>query len=168
MTVITAFLIFAVMFFAQIAFVLQLQIVPSKLCCRIIIRIGRIKLVDETLSLCGAKINCTGSIATTVNLADTKPKSGLQLIKCLTLRRLCIGVANNAYSCNCVVLVVQKWLAMISALVVCNVSNCDYCTSVTLVDVPTNICCLATVKISLAQLSLFIIKQGVEKWKTRK
>ena len=165
MIVCTVLLVLLLLVFAPISFDVAVRIVPSKLCATLSVKTLSLKIAKETIELHGTKLNCSGSVSTTVDILETKPKSGIDLVKCLTMKRLCVSVQNNAFTCNGVSLVVENVVARICALVACNVTHCDLCFGATLCSCPSNVCALITARISLADILIYLVKQGVNNGK---
>lgn len=167
MIVVTATLLFALLFFAPIRFRVSVRINYAQLSLEISVKTSAIRVFDETLTFAGRYLHCEGTVSTDVDLTQMNRQTGVDLLKCITIDKVAVSLANNVLGVAVTTVLFENVLSALAMSTLCNISHCQlymqvvgtFEQSYALVDV------VATT--SVAELSFCLLKQEVKLWKTR-
>ena len=167
MIVVTATLVFLLLFFAPIRFRVNVVIYIQHLFASVRLKVGVIKVFDETFELKGHYLHCEGTVSTDVDLTKMDKQTGIDFLKCITVDRVCVTLANNLLGVSMPVMLVENVVSAIAMATLCNISHCQLYTQVvgTFEQSSANVEVVAST--SVAELSFCLLKQGVKLWKTQ-
>ena len=167
MIVVTATLLFVLLFFAPMRFRVDVVVYLQRLAATIRAKTAAIKVFDETIELQGRYLHCEGTVATDVDLTKMDKQTGIDLMKCITVDKICVSLRNNMLGVSMLAMLVENVLAALAMATLCNLSHCQFYTQVvgTLNESSTHVEVVANT--SVAELSFCLLKQGVKLWKTR-
>ena len=167
MIVVTATLIFVLLFFAPIRLGIRAVLHIQNLSASVTVRSLAVKLFDEEFELNGRMLHCEGSISTDVDLMQIDKQTGVDFIKCITVDKVAVSLANNVLDVPTNVLLVENTLMAIIAATFCNVSHCQFYAQVVGTLEPSYARIETLITTSVAELSFCLLKQGVKLWKTQ-
>ena len=167
MIVVTATLLFALLFFAPIRFRVSAVVYPQHLAVKLQVRSSKIKLFDEAFALSGRYLHCEGTVTTDVDLTKIDKQTGIDFLKCITIDKVCVTLANNLLGVSTSAMLAENVLAAAAIATLCNLSHCQLYAQVvgTLSESYTRAEVVATT--SVAELSFCLLWQGVKLWKMR-
>ena len=167
MIVVTATLIFVLLFFAPIRLGIRAVVHIQNLSANVTVRGAVLKIFNEDFELCGKTLHCEGSISTDVDLTQVDKQTGVDFIKCITVDKIAVSLANNVLDVPTTVLLAEKTIMAIIAATFCNVSHCQFYAQVVGTLEPSYARIEALITTSVAELSFCLLKQGVKLWKTQ-
>ena len=167
MIVVTAILVFVTLIFAPIRFSVDAFAYLQDLSATFNVKIGVIKVFDEQVSLRGKFLRCTGTVTTDVDLTSVD-KGSIDLLKCITIDKLCVSLQNNVLSISTFYIAIQNALMALIATTACNLYHCQFYTQVVGTLDKSRIHFQIVASTSVAELSFSLIKQGVRQWKIHK
>lgn len=168
MIVATATLIILLLVYFPIKIRVKIDVDTSRLSATIKVDTLKILFFSENVALQGAYLLCDGSVKTAVNLADIDKKHGVNLLKVFTLDRLCLSIRNNLSQVFVKTIIVENLLLATFLQALCNEFNVQLYAEVKATTQPTTIKSVIVASFSVAELSLCLLKQRVDLWKTRK
>ena len=164
---VTATLLFLLLFFAPMRFTADIELFLQDLSATVRVKTLAIKVFDEAFQLNGRYLNCDGTVTTDVDLTKIDKQTGIDLIQCITIDKICVSLSNNLLGVSMTAMLVQNVLAVIATATLCNVSHCQFYTNVVATLNKSSIRAQTVVTTSVAELSFCLAKQGVKLWKTR-
>ena len=167
MIVVTATLIFVLLFFAPIRFGVRVVINIQNLSASLSVRSLTIKIFDEDFELNGKVLHCEGAISTNIDLSQVDKQTGIDFLKCITVDKVAVSLANNVLEVPTTVLLVENALTAILIATFCNISHCQFYAQVVGTLKPSHARVESVITTSVAELSFCLIKQGVKLWKTQ-
>ena len=167
MIVVTATLLFLLLFFAPMRFCADIVVFPQDLAATLRVKTMAVKVFDEIFQLKGRHLDCDGTVSTDVDLTKVDKQTGIDFAKCITIDKICVTLSNNLLGVSVTAMLVENVLAALATATLCNVSHCQFYTEVaaTLDKSSTHVQTVVTT--SVAELSFCLLKQGVKQWKTR-
>ena len=167
MIVVTATLIFVLLFFAPIRFGVRAVVYLHNLSASVTVRSLTVKIFEEDFVLNGRVLQCEGSISTDIDLMQIDKQTGIDFLKCITVDKVAVSLANNVLGVPITVLLVEN--ALVAALIAtfCNVSHCQFYAQVVATSDPSHAQIESVITTSVAELSYCLLKQGVKLWKTQ-
>ena len=170
MIVVTAILVFVTLVFAPIRLNIEAFAYLQDLSATFGVSVGtlRVKVFNEQVSLHGKYLHCVGTVDTDVDVTAMDRKSGVDLLKCLTVDKFCISLQNNVLSISTFYVAMENaFMALITATL-CNLYHCQFYTQVVGTLDKSRIQLQVVASTSVAELSFSLLKQGVRQWKIRK
>lgn len=167
MIVVTATLLFLLLFFAPMRFCVDVVIFPQNLSATVRVKTSSVLVFDEAFRLNGRYLNCDGSVSTDVDLTKIDKQAGIDLVKCVAIDKICVTFSNNMLGVSVTAMLVQNVLAALVTATWCNVSHCQFYTRVAATLQQSSTCVQTVVTTSVAELSFCLLRQGVKLWKTR-
>ncbi len=168
MIVVTATLVFVTLIFAPIKVQIDMSLYPQDLCAHAKLKLGAIPILNEKFVLKSGALDCSGTISTRVELQKMDKKSGVDIVKCLTVDRVCVALYNNVATVSTLFVAIQNAILAIATEVICALSHCQLYSTLCLTQAQSRIVLRLVVSVSVAELSFCLLKQGVRKWKTRR
>ena len=168
MIVVTAILVFVTLIFAPIRFSVNAFAYLQDLSATFYVKIGVLKVFDEQISLRGKCMHCEGTVTTDVDLSTVDSKSSVDLMKCITIDKLCVSLQNNVLNVSSFYIAMENALMALVTATFCNLYHCQLYTQVVGTFDKSRIQLQTVASTSVAELSFSLIKQGVRQWKTRK
>ena len=168
MIVVTAVLIFVTLIFAPIHFRIDATAYLQKLAASFSVKVGVLKVFNENISLSGTNLVCKGTVTTDVELTTVDSKSSIDLLKCITVDRLCISLQNNILHVSMFYVALENAFMALCTSTLCNLFHCQFYTQVTGTIGESSVRMQAKVSTSVAEVSICLAKQGVRQWKTHK
>ncbi|MCH5156876.1 MAG: hypothetical protein J1G02_03245 [Clostridiales bacterium] len=168
MIVVTAMLLFATLIFAPIRFCVDVKAYLQKLSAYVTVDVGVIKVFDEHLAFTGKYLRCDGTISTDVDLTSIDRKNGIDLLKCITLDKICFSFQNNILNVSMYYVALENAVAALATATLCNLSHCSFYSQVVGTLDESSIRMQVAASLSIAELSFCLLKQGVRRWKTHK
>ena len=168
MIVITAMLIFVTLIFSPIHFRIDATAYLQRLAANFTVNVGALRVFDENVSLSGKYLQCNGTISTDVDMTTVDRKGGIDLLKCITVDKLCVSLQNNIFNVSMFYVALQNAIMALITATVCNMFHCQLYTQVVGTIEQSNVRMQVVASTSVAELSLCLAKQGVRRWKTRK
>ena len=167
MIVVTATLLFVLLFFAPMRFRVDVVVYPQRLSATVTARTLKIKVFDETITLAGRYLHCDGTVSTDIDIAKMDKQTGIDFLKCITIDKICVSLANNLLGVSMLALLAENVLSAIAMATLCRLSHCQFYTQVvgTFEKSSTHVEVVAST--SVAELSFCLLKQGVKLWKTQ-
>lgn len=168
MIVVTAMLLFAMLIFAPIRFRVDGFIYLQRLSVDISAKVGVFGVFDENVSLRGKYLHCEGTVAADVDLQTMDKQSHIDLLKCITVDKLCMALYNNILNVSMYYVAMENAVLALVTATLCNLFHCQFYTQVlgTLEESMIHVEVVAST--SVAELSFCLAKQGVRQWKIRK
>ncbi|MCH5160155.1 MAG: hypothetical protein J1F66_04835 [Clostridiales bacterium] len=167
MIVVTATLLFVLMFFAPIRFRVNVVAYLQSLSAAVQVRSLAIKFFDETLELNGQYLHCEGTVSTNVDLSEMDKKTGIDFFKCITIDKVCVSLANNMLGVAMPVIIIENVLSAIAMATLCNLSHCQLYTQVIGTFEQSHVNVETVITTSVAELSFCLLRQEVKLWKTQ-
>ena len=167
MIVVTATLLFVLLFFAPIRFRVNAVVYVQHLMAKVQVRSSSIKLFDETFELIGRYLHCEGTVSTDVDLTTVNRQAGIDFLKCITIDKVCVTLANNLLGVSTSAILAENVVAAIAMATLCNISHCQLYTQVVGTVKQSNARFEVVATTSVAELSFCLLWQGVKLWKTR-
>ena len=168
MIVITAMLIFVTLIFSPIHFRIDAIAYLQQLAANFTVNVGALRVFDENVSLSGKYLQCNGTISTDVDMTTVDRKGGIDLLKCITVDKLCVSLQNNILNVSMFYVALQNAIMALITATVCNMFHCQLYTQVVGTIEQSNVRMQVVASTSVAELSFCLAKQGVRRWKTRK
>ena len=168
MIVVTAMLLFVTLIFAPIRFRVDAIAHMQKMSASFGVNIGAIKVFDENVSISGKKLICNGTVSTDVDLTTVDKQSGVDLLKCITVDKLCVSLQNNILGVSMFYIALENAIMALITATLCNLFHCQFYTQVAGTMDESNVKMRVVASISVAELSFCLLKQGVRRWRTRK
>ena len=168
MIVVTAILVFVMLVFAPLRFNVSAFAYLQDLSATLDVRIGVLKVFHEQVSLRGKYLHCEGTVTTDVEITSVDRKSSIDLMKCITIERLCVTLQNNVLNVSTFYVAIENALMALITATVCNVYHCQFYTRVVGTLNKSRIQLQTVASTSVAELSFSLLKQGVRQWKIRK
>ena len=168
MIVVTAILIFATLIFAPIRFRIDVFAYIQKLAVEFSVKMGVVKVFDENVSLSGKYLNCNGTVTTDVDLTMIDRQDSIDLLKCITVDKFCVSLQNNILSVSMYYIALQNALVALATATLCNLYHSQIYAQVVPTLDESRVQMQVVASISLAEVSICLVKQGVRQWKIRK
>lgn len=168
MIVVTAMLVFVMLIFAPIRLRIDVFLYLHKLSATIWAKSMAVRVFDENISLQGKYLHCEGTVATDVDLSKVNKKNGIDLMKCITVDKLCVSLQNNIISVSTFALALQNAVAALATATLCNLFHCQFYTQIVGCMDESKVHAEVVASANVAELSFCLLKQGVEQWKMRK
>ena len=168
MIVVTAMLLFAMLLFAPIRFRVDVILYLQYLSAHISAKVGVLRVFDEEVSIRGKNLHCEGTVSTDVDLQSMDRQNGVDLLKCITVDKLCLALYNNVVNVSMFYVAIENAVAALSTATLCNLFHCQFYTQVLGTLDESRIHLEVVANTSVAELSFCLAKQGVRQWKTRK
>lgn len=168
MVVTTAMLVFTLLVFMPIRVKAGVSIFPSKLSTDIYARIMAIKVFDESITLKGKFLHCSGTVDACMDITAINGKNGVDLLKCITVDRVFVSVLHNVFNLSSLFTVFVCAVMALSTAIACHASHCQICARQVMCADTGKIFVGVVVSANIAELSFCLLKQGVEQWKIRK
>ena len=167
MIVVTATLLFVLLFFAPLRFRVDVVAYLQRLSATIRVKTAAIKVFDETIEVQGRYLHCEGTVSTDVDITKMDKQTGIDFLKCITIDKVCVSLANNLLGVSMFAVMVENVLSALAMATLCNLSHCQFYTQVvaTFEESSTHVEVVANT--SVAELSFCLLKQGVKLWKTQ-
>lgn len=166
MIVATATLIFLTLVFAPIYLKANVTFVASDMSAQVSIGVGFVKVFDERVSLRGRFLHCEGTVESNLDVRSIDGKSGIALLGCLTVDKLCVTLYSNFASFAC--LPALNAILATATTTAINLFHCQLYSEVLGTLGKSRMQIRALINLSVVGLSFCLLKQGVKKWKTRK
>ena len=167
MIVVTATLLFMLLIFAPIRFHVEVVAYLQQLAAKVTAKSVAIKVFDETVQLQGRNLHCEGTVSTDVDVAQMDRQKGIDFLKCITIEKVCVSLANNVLGVSMLVVLLEKVVSALAAATLCNLSHCQFYMQVVGTVKPSHVKAEVVVSVSVAELSFCLLKQGVRLWKTQ-
>ena len=167
MIVVTATLLFLLLFFAPMRFCVDVKLFLQDLSATVRVKTLAIKVFDEAFQLKGRYLNCDGTVTTDVDLTKIDKQTGIDFVKCITIDKICVTLSNNLLGVSMTAMLVENVLAALATATLCNLSHCQFYTNVVATFEKSSTHVQSVVTTSVAELSFCLLKQGVKLWKTR-
>ena len=167
MIVVTATLVFLLLFFAPMRFRVDVFVYLQRLTATLQVRTSAVKIFDETVEVQGRYLHCDGTVSTDVDLTQMDKQTGVDLMKCITVDKVCVALRNNLFGVSTLTMMVENTLAAIAMATLCNLSHCQFYTQVVGTFEESHAHIEVVASTSVAELSFCLLKQGVKIWKTR-
>ena len=167
MIVVTATLLFVLLFFAPIRFRVNVVAYPRNLSATVQVKGFLFRIFDESLELAGKSLHCEGTVSTDVDLTKMDKQTGIDFLKCITIDKVCIAFANNVLDVSMPIMLIENVLSAIAMATLCNLSHCQLYTQVAGTLEQTHARVEAAITTSVAELSFCLLRQEVKLWKTR-
>ena len=167
MIVVTATLLFVLLFFAPLRFRVNVVAYLQHLAATVQVKGGVIKVFDESLRLKGRYLVCDGTVSTEVDLSKMDKQTGIEFLKCITVDKVCVSLVNNLLSVSMLAMLVENVLSAIAMTTLCNLSHCQLYTRVAATFDESHVHAEVLATTSVAELSFCLLKQGVKLWKTQ-
>lgn len=168
MIVVTAMLVFVALIFAPIRLRIDVFLYLHKLSATIWAKSVAIRVFDEDISLQGKYLHCEGTVATDLDLSKVNKKNGIDLLKCITVDKLCVSVQNNILTVSTFAVALENAVAAFATATLCNLFHCQFYTRVSGCIEESKVHAQVVASASVAELSFCLLKQGVQQWKMRK
>ena len=168
MIVVTAMLLFVTLIFAPIRFCVDASVYPQKLAVEFNVKVGLLKVFDESIVLNGKILNCNGTVTTDVDLTTIDKKGGIDLLKCITLDKFCLSLQNNILNVSMYYVALQNVIMALVAATLCSLYHCQFYAQVIGTLDESRVQMQVAASTSVAELSFCLAKQGVRQWKIRK
>ena len=167
MIVLTATLLFVLLFFAPFRFRIDVVVYLQHLAATVRVKSTVIKVFDEKIALRGRYLHCEGTVLTDVDLTKMDKQTGIDFLQCITIDKICVSIANNMLGVSIFTMLIENVLAALTTATLCNLSHCQFYTQVvgTFEQSSTHVQVVAST--SVAELSFCLLKQGVKLWKTQ-
>lgn len=167
MIVCTAILLFTLLIFAPLKVRINLNVLFHKLTVKMQVKSYFVKVIDETVTLSGKYLICNGTVDTDLDVTQFDNKSGVNFAKCFTIDRVCLSLQNNVVNISAKVVLLENVLLGVATEVGRKLSHCQVYSEVKSCLGESMCVVQADVSVSIAELSFYLIKQGVKTW-TRK
>ena len=167
MIVVTATLVFVLLVCAPIRFRVDAIIYPQRLSAKVRVKSAAIKVFEEQFELTGRYLRCDGTVSTDVDVTTVNKQTGIDLLKCITIDKVCVSLRNNLLSASVPFVLVQNVLAALATATFCNVSHFQLYTQVVGTFEESSVRLQTVISTSVAELSFCLLKQEVKLWKTR-
>ena len=167
MIVVTATLLFLLLFFAPMRFCADVVVFPQKLSATLRVKTLGIRVFNEAFQLRGGSLHCDGTVSTDVELKKVDKQTGIDFIQCITIDKICVTLSNNLLAVSIATMLVENVLAALATATLCNVSHCQFYTRVAATFQESSTRAQIVVTTSVAELSFCLLKQEVKLWKTR-
>ena len=168
MIVVTAILVFVTLAFAPIRFSVDAFAYLQDLSATFNVRIGVLKVFNERVNLRGKYLHCEGTVTTDVDISTVDRKSSIDLMKCITIDKLCVSLQNNVLNVSAFYIAMENALMALVTATFCNLYHCQLYTQVVGTLDKSRIQFQTVASTSVAELSFSLLKQGVRQWKIRK
>ena len=168
MIVVTAMLIFFTLIFAPIRFRVNAFVYPQALFAAFSASIGVLRVFDEEVSIKGKYLICNGTVTTDVDMTTVDRKQGIDLLKCITVDRLCVSLQNNVLNVSMYYVALQNALMALVTSTLCNLVHCQIYTQVMGTLGESRVRMHVAASTSVAELSFCLLKQGARQWKIHK
>lgn len=170
MIVVTAILVFATLIFAPIRLSIDACAYLQDLAATFGVRVGtlQVKVFNEQVSLRGKYLHCEGTVDTDVDLTTVDREGSVDLMKCITVDKLCVSLQNNVLNVSTFYIAMQNALAALVTATLCNLYHCQFYTQVVGTLDKSRMQFQVVASTSVAELSFSLLKQGVRQWKIRK
>lgn len=168
MIVVTAMLLFVTFIFAPIRFRVDMFVYLQRLAASFDVKVGALKVLGEQIELRGKNLHCIGTVTTDVDLTTVNRKDGIDLLKCITVDKLCLSLQNNIFNVSMLYVAIENALVALATATVCNLSHCQFYTQVAGTMEQSAVRINVVASTSVAELSICLLKQGARQWKTRK
>ena len=167
MIVVTATLLFVLLFFAPIRFRVNVVAYLQHLLARVQVRSSAIKIFDETFELRGRYLHCDGTLSTDVDLTTMDKQTGIDFLKCITIDKVSVSLVNNMLKVSMLAVLIENVLSALATATLCNLSHCQLYTQVVGTFEESNVHAEVVITTSVAELSFCLLKEEVKLWKTR-
>lgn len=164
MIVCTATLLFVLLIFAPFRITIDAQIYLRRLTANVQAKVYNIPVFNENFVLNGVNLICDGTVQTKINLAQIDNKNGIDLLKCLTFDRIFVSLQNNLSLVSSKLLLAENALTAIITNIACVLTHCQVASEVVACLGESRVCTEIAVSTSVAELSFYLIKQGVRIW----
>lgn len=164
MIVVTATLILLTLMFAPIYVRAEVTFKPSDLAANVKVRFGPIRVFDEQIVVKGKNLLCNGTVDADVDVTTLDGKSGVDLLKCVTVDKLFVTVSNNICNVSMLAIAVENAIIAFTVATVCNLLHCQVCAQCLPTSDVSQIKVRTLASFSVAELSFCLLKQGVRKW----
>lgn len=168
MIVVTAMLIFATLFFAPIRFRVDAFVYLQRLSASFAVKIGVVTVFDEDVFLAGKYLRCSGTVKTEVDVTTVNRKNGVDLLKCITLDKLCLSLQNNILNVSMFYIALQNAFVALVTATLCKMFHCQFYNQVVGTLNESRVKMQVCASTSVAAVSICLVKQGVRQWITRK
>ena len=168
MIVVTAMLLFVTLIFAPIRFRVDVFAYLQKLAADFSACVGIFTVFDESVTLGGKYLHCSGTVSTDVDLTTVDKKDGIDLLKCITIDKLCVSLQNNILNVSMYYVALENAIMALVTATLCNLYHCQFYTQVVGTMNDSRVQMQIGASTSVAELSFCLLKQGVRQWKTRK
>ena len=168
MIVVTAMLLFVTLIFAPIRFRVNAYAYLQKLAASLSVKVGALKVFNEEVKLFGKHLHCCGTVNTNVDLTTVDKQGGIDLLKCITVDKLCVSLQNNILNVSMSYVALENAIMALVAATLCNLFHCSFYTQVAGTLDESRVRMQVVASTSVAELSFCLAKQGVRRWKTRK
>lgn len=164
MIVCTAMLLLALLIFAPLKVRVNLCVLFHKLTAELQIKAYFFPIINETIKLDGKYLVCSGTVDTDLDITQFDNKSGVDFAKSFTVDRVCLSMQNSIVNISTKVILLENLLFGVATEVARKLSNCQvYSEVISCID--ESKCILQVdVSVSVAELSFFLIVQGVRTW----
>ncbi len=167
MIVVTATLVFLLLVFAPIRLKMSVSLVYEQLSAHILVRLGVLRVFDESVRLEGGSLCCDGTIDAQVRLQSIDRQGGVELLRCVTFEKVYVSAYSDMARSVYGPLAVNVIFAAATA-VACSLCRCQVCTDCNGTTGKSRLEIRALISLSVAELSFCLLRQGVRKWKTRR
>ena len=168
MIVVTAILIFATLIFAPIRFRVDAFLYLQKLSASFAVKVGAITVFDEDVSVRGKYLHCNGTVNTDVDMTTLNRKNGVDLLKCITVDKLCVSLQNNILNVSMYYIALQNAIVAFVTATLCNLYHCQFYNQVVGTLSESRVEFQVVASTSVAEVTICLAKQGVKQWKTHK
>ena len=167
MIVVTATLVFILLLFAPIHFRVNVIVYLEQLSARVQVRSSLIKVFDNMFELRGRYLHCEGTVSTDVDMTTMDKQTGIDFLKCITIDKIALSLANNMLKLSMLAALIENVLAAIVTATLCNLSHCQFYTQICSTFGESHARVQVDLTTSVAELSFCLLKQGVKLWRTR-
>ena len=168
MIVVTAMLIFVTLIFTPIRFRADLFFYLQRLSAALTVNIGTLTVFDENVALNGKYLQCKGTVTTEVDLTKFDRQGGIDLMKCITVDKLCVSLQNNILNVSMLSVATQNAIVALITASLCSMYHCQFYSQIVGTLNDSGVKMQVAASTSVAELSFCLAKQGVRQWKTRK
>lgn len=164
MIVCTATLLFILLIFTPIRIKIDAKIFPATLRADMQATVLGIKVFDETARLCGKNIICNGTVETELDITQLNKGGEANLIKCITVDKIFVSLQNNLSNVSAQAILAENIICTLITGVACGITNCQIASNVLVCSGESRACFQVAVSVNVAELSFFLLKQGVQLW----
>ena len=168
MIVVTAMLLFVTLIFAPIRLRVDVFAYLQRLSADFTVGVGALKVFDEHVALSGKYLRCNGTVTTDVDLTTVNRKNGIDLLKCITIDKLCVSLQNNILNVSMYYVALENAIVALVTSMLCNTFHCSFYSQVVGTMDESRVRMQVVASTSIAELSFCLAKQGVRQWKTHK
>lgn len=164
MIVCAATLLFILLVFMPIRLNVLAEVYFSRLSANIRVKAFGIKVFNETISLKGKMLECSGTVETQIDLTQMEESKGKGLLQCVTFDSLYVCFQNNLSTVSTQIILAENFISAIATGIACGISNCQIASSVYACVGESKVCAQITASFNVAELSFCLLKQGVQSW----